>query len=107
MVWHGPWREFEPFFEEPCALPPEERTNVFTASVGNLLPGQELTVELTWVEAPVRADDAIRFALPTVVAPPLQPPDHDHGVDGVGAEDGVVEVLRRAAGLCTSLDKCA
>ena len=68
MVWHGPRREFEPFFEEPCGLPPEERPNVFTASVGNLLPGQELTVELTWVEAPAREGEAIRFALPTVVA---------------------------------------
>ncbi len=69
-----------------AALLDEERPNVFTASVGNLLPGQELTVELTWVEALAREGDAIRFALPTVVAPRYVPDEDARGVSPTPGE---------------------
>ena len=69
-----------------AALLDEERPNVFTASVGNLLPGQELTVELTWVEALPREGDAIRFALPTVVAPRYVSDEDARGVSPTPGE---------------------
>ena len=69
-----------------AALLDEERPNMFTASVGNLLPGQELTVELTWVEALAREGDAIRFALPTVVAPRYVPGEDARGVSPTPGE---------------------
>jgi Ca-activated chloride channel family protein len=52
-----------------AALLDEERRNVFTASVGNLLPGEETVVEVVYVE-PLAADEgALRFVVPTLVAP--------------------------------------
>ncbi len=69
-----------------AALLDEERPNVFTASVGNLLPGQELTVELTWVEALPREGGAVRFALPTVVAPRYVPDEDARGVSPTPGE---------------------
>jgi Ca-activated chloride channel family protein len=69
-----------------AALLDEERPNVFTASVGNLLPGQELTVELTWVETLAREGEAIRFALPTVVAPRYVPNEDARGVSPTPGE---------------------
>jgi Ca-activated chloride channel family protein len=51
------------------ALVEQERPNVFTANVGNLLPGEETIIELEYVE-PVRADEgAVRWSIPTLVAP--------------------------------------
>jgi Ca-activated chloride channel family protein len=69
-----------------AALLDEERPNVFTASVGNLLPGQELTIELTWVETLAREGEAIRFALPTVVAPRYVPNEDTRGVSPTPSE---------------------
>lgn len=52
-----------------AALLEQERPNVFTANVGNLLPGEETVIEIE-VLAPVQADEgAIRWSLPTLVAP--------------------------------------
>lgn len=51
----------------------QERPNVFTVSVGNLLPEQELTVELQWVAELERTGEALRFVLPTTVAPRYAP----------------------------------
>jgi Ca-activated chloride channel family protein len=51
------------------ALLEQERPNVFTANVGNLLPGEETVIEIELVE-PVQGDEgAIRWTLPTLVAP--------------------------------------
>ncbi|MBX5482632.1 MAG: VWA domain-containing protein, partial [Myxococcaceae bacterium] len=47
----------------------QERPNVFTAQVGNLLPNEETLIDVTYVE-PVRADEGVlRWAVPTLVAP--------------------------------------
>jgi Ca-activated chloride channel family protein len=55
------------------ALLEQERPNVFTANVGNLLPGEETIIEIEYVE-PVQADEgAIRWSLPTLVAPRYMP----------------------------------
>ncbi len=56
-----------------AALLDQERPNVFTAQVGNLLPGEETLVEITYLER-VRADEgALRWCLPTLVAPRYVP----------------------------------
>lgn len=56
-----------------AALVEQERPNVFTANVGNLLPGEETILELEYVE-PLTADEgAVRFSVPTVVAPRYMP----------------------------------
>ncbi len=52
-----------------AALLEQERANVFTASVGNVLPGEETVVEITYVQR-VQADEgALRWSIPTLVAP--------------------------------------
>jgi Ca-activated chloride channel family protein len=52
-----------------AALVEQERPNVFTASVGNLLPGEETLVELEYLQR-VQADEgALRWMIPTLVAP--------------------------------------
>jgi Ca-activated chloride channel family protein len=52
-----------------AALVEEERPNVFTASVGNLLPGEETLIEISYVQR-VQADEgALRVMIPTLVAP--------------------------------------
>lgn len=52
-----------------AALLEQERPNVFTASVGNLLPDEETLVEVTYVQR-VQADEgALRWSVPTLVAP--------------------------------------
>jgi len=58
----------------------EERADVFTASVGNLPPGQEAVLRITTVcELPLEGD-AIRFTLPTTVAPRYAPAEDCKGV---------------------------
>jgi Ca-activated chloride channel family protein len=52
-----------------AALVEQERPNVFTASVGNLLPGEETIIEIEYLER-VQADEgALRLMIPTLVAP--------------------------------------
>jgi len=56
-----------------AALLEQERPNVFTANVGNLLPGEETVIEVELLE-PLHADEgAIRWSLPTLVAPRYVP----------------------------------
>jgi len=67
------------------ALLEQERPNVFTANVGNLLPGEETIIELEYVE-PVTADEgAVRWSIPTLVAPRYIPgvPSGDRTAHGV------------------------
>ncbi len=52
-----------------AALLDQERANVFTATVGNLLPGEETLVEVEYVQR-VQADEgSLRWTIPTLVAP--------------------------------------
>jgi hypothetical protein len=53
----------------------EERPDVFTASIGNLMPGAEVQIELNYVTELFHEGDAIRFMLPTTVAPRFAPPE--------------------------------
>ncbi len=52
-----------------AALLEQERANVFTANVGNLLPGEDTVVEVTYVQRVPGDEGALRFCLPTLVAP--------------------------------------
>jgi len=56
-----------------AALVEQERENVFTVSVGNLPPGEDLTVELGYVERLGIVDDQTIFRFPLVVAPRYVP----------------------------------
>jgi len=56
-----------------AALADEERANVFTASVGNLLPGEETRIEMRYIQRLLAADGALRLMIPTLVAPRYVP----------------------------------
>lgn len=64
----------------------QERPNVFTASVGNLPPGAEAAITLTYVAELAREGDALRFLLPTTVAPRYVPLDHEVEIGQPGDE---------------------
>ena len=64
----------------------EERPDVFQASIGNLPPGKEVLVKLTYVAELAVHDGGLRFALPTTVSPRYAPAE-DHV--GVGRPDVV------------------
>lgn len=56
-----------------AALLEQERPDVFTASVGNLLPGEDTFIEIEYLQPLHGEEGALRFALPTVVAPRYMP----------------------------------
>ena len=62
------------------------RPNVFQASVGNLLPGQEMVVELSWVMELGWEGESLRFTLPTTVAPRYAPAKDRAGIGQSEAE---------------------
>jgi Ca-activated chloride channel homolog len=52
----------------------QERPNVFTASVGNLRPGESVEITIEYVAFLNLEGDAVRLLLPTTVAPRYVPP---------------------------------
>jgi Ca-activated chloride channel family protein len=66
----------------------EERPNIFTASVGNLMPGQEVEVELSYVAELVPEGDGVRLTIPTTVSPRYVP-QHRRDFDGLDDADRV------------------
>lgn len=62
----------------------QERPNVFTASVGNLKPGETAELEIRYVALVDREGDALRLQIPTTVSPRYVPP----GPPEVGQPDG-------------------
>ncbi|MFL5345316.1 MAG: VIT domain-containing protein [Hyalangium sp.] len=52
-----------------AALLDQERPNVFTAQVGNLLPDEETLVEVEFLQAIQVEEGSVRWMLPTLVAP--------------------------------------
>jgi len=68
----------------------QERPNAFTARVGNLKPGQEATVELSYVSTLRVEGGRARLLIPTVVAPRYVPA-------GAAAQDGMSEEERWGA----------
>ncbi|MBX3201015.1 MAG: VWA domain-containing protein [Labilithrix sp.] len=67
------------------ALLEQERPNVFTANVGNLLPGEETILEIQYVEPLLADEGAVRWSVPTLVAPRYIPgrPGGDRTAHGV------------------------
>jgi Ca-activated chloride channel family protein len=58
----------------------QERPNIFTLSVGNLNPGDEIAVEVDYVSLLVTHGNEVRFFLPTSISPRYVPgdlPDND------------------------------
>ncbi|MBL8685200.1 MAG: VWA domain-containing protein [Myxococcales bacterium] len=52
-----------------AALLEQERKNVFTASVGNLLPGEKTVIEVEYVQRVQLDEGSMRVMIPTLVAP--------------------------------------
>ncbi|HEY0871956.1 MAG TPA: VIT domain-containing protein [Vicinamibacterales bacterium] len=64
----------------------EERPDVFQASIGNLPPGKDVTVRLTYVTELGVESGHIRFVVPTTVSPRYAPVDDHRGVGRPDAE---------------------
>jgi Ca-activated chloride channel family protein len=67
-----------------AALVEEERPNIFTASVANLMPGDHVDVRLRYVEALRWEDARVRLVFPMVVGPRYIPGTQAMGHDGTG-----------------------
>ncbi len=55
--------------KKTAALLEEHRPNVFQMSVANLLPGDDIEVEIDWTETIPAVDSTYEFVFPTVVGP--------------------------------------
>jgi hypothetical protein len=64
----------------------QERPDVFTASIGNLPPGKEVLVRLSYVTELERQGRGLRFVLPTTVSPRYAPAEDRVGVGRTPAE---------------------
>ena len=58
----------------------EERPDVFQASVGNLAPGKEVLLKVTYVTELTVAGSGLRFTIPTTVSPRYAPAEDQRGV---------------------------
>jgi len=58
----------------------EERPDIFAVSVGNIPPGGEVLLKLTYVTELVLDGQALRFTLPTTVAPRYAPASDRRGI---------------------------
>jgi Ca-activated chloride channel family protein len=64
----------------------EERADVFTASLGNLMPGAAVDLAITYVTELGAEGEGLRFTLPTTVAPRYAPADDRTGVGPAPAD---------------------
>jgi Vault protein inter-alpha-trypsin domain/von Willebrand factor type A domain len=64
----------------------EERPDVFQASVGNLPPGKEVLLKLTYVTELTVESGNVRFSIPTTVSPRYAPAEDHIGVGRPDAE---------------------
>lgn len=64
----------------------QERPDVFTARIGNLLPGKEAIVRITYVAELGLEGDDLRFVLPTTVSPRYAPLEDRKGIGRSEAE---------------------
>ncbi|MEO6324887.1 MAG: marine proteobacterial sortase target protein [Thermoanaerobaculia bacterium] len=67
-----------------AALVDEERPNIFTAKVANLMPKDEIEVRLRYVQSLVWDAGTLRLVFPTVVGPRFIPGDQAVGHQGTG-----------------------
>ncbi len=80
-----------------AALLKQQRPNMFTQQIANLMPGLPITVTLRYVQTVLKVDGAYELVLPLVVGPRFQPPgadlppvtqDTDGAATDVAAESG-------------------
>ena len=64
----------------------EERADVFTASLGNMKPGSEVVLSITYVTELAAEGAAARFTLPTTVSPRYAPAQDRSGVGPTPAD---------------------
>ena len=64
----------------------EERADVFTASLGNMKPGSEVVLSITYVTELAAEGPAARFTLPTTVSPRYAPAQDQTGVGPTPAD---------------------
>lgn len=67
-----------------AALVEEERPNIFTASVANIMPGDRIDVRLRYVEPLKWEDGRVRLVFPMVVGPRYIPGNQVIGHSGTG-----------------------
>lgn len=67
-----------------AALLDQERPNIFTQSVANILPGERVLVTISYVELLKYEDGAYEFVFPMVVGPRYIPGNVDMGSKGGG-----------------------
>jgi len=60
-----------------AALLNQERPNVFTQEVANLMPGHQIRVVLEYAHVVAKVDDTYRFHIPTLVGPRFLPATRD------------------------------
>ncbi|AGC42103.1 von Willebrand factor type A domain-containing protein [Myxococcus stipitatus DSM 14675] len=70
-----------------AALLDQERSNVFTAQVGNLLPSEETVIEVEFLQAVTAEEGSVRWMLPTLVAPRYIPGDTSGDRTGHGTAE--------------------
>lgn len=75
-----------------AALLEQERPNLFTASVGNLLPDEETIIEVSFLQKLTADEGALRLMIPTLVAPKYIPgsPSGDRTGHGTATPTHVV-----------------
>jgi Ca-activated chloride channel family protein len=67
-----------------AALLEEERPNIFTTSIANIMPGDHINVRMRYVEPLRWEDDRVRLEFPMVVGPRYIPGTQAVGHDGTG-----------------------
>ncbi len=67
-----------------ASLLTEERPNIFTQSVANIEPGQEIDVNIKYLHTLSYVDGWYEFVFPMVVGPRFNPPGMSEGIGAVG-----------------------
>jgi Ca-activated chloride channel family protein len=75
-----------------ASLLDQERPNIFTQSVANILPGEKVTVTLSYVETLKYEDGAYEFVFPMVVAPRYIPGTPITNADGESTSRNTTQV---------------
>ncbi|MEP6944277.1 MAG: VIT and VWA domain-containing protein [Acidobacteriota bacterium] len=83
-----------------ASLLDQERTNIFTQSVANVMPGERVIVEITYVETLKYEDGAYEFVFPMTVAPRYIP----GGVNDVARISPPFEPIRNGSDITVEVN---
>jgi Ca-activated chloride channel family protein len=78
-----------------AALLEQHRTNVFQMAIANVMPGDEIAVELRYSEIIVPTDGTYRFVYPTVVGPRYVAPREEGAATAVHATGAIAHPILR------------